>query len=123
GGMTLEQRQRQLAQQGKVLGTVASLDATIIFPKRHIQLPVQTVLNPPMMPQPLPIVAGARHLAANKITEFVAGFTADRSLRITHADRRQSCPRLGVAKALRVMQDRITAILLPAVATLPCLIG
>src|SRR5215475_9758001 len=78
--MSLEQRQRQLTQQGKVRGTVACLDATVVFPKRHIQLPVQAVLNPPMMPQGLPIKAGARHGTTDKVTQFIAGFAADGSL-------------------------------------------
>ena len=76
-----------------------------------------------MITQRLPIVAGIRHLTAHEVTEFIAGFASNGSLPVTHADGRQSRPSRGVADALGVMQDRITAILFPAVAALPCLIG
>lgn len=122
-GMPLEQRQGQLTQQGKVLGTVAGLDATAGLPKRYIPLPGRFVLNPPMRPQRLSLATGARHRAADKITKLIAGFAAKGSLRVTHAERRQSRPCFGVTNARSVVLDRITAIRFAAVATLPCLIG
>src|SRR5439155_13551589 len=51
--MLLEQAQRQLAHEGEVLGRMTLLNATGVFIETNIQLPMQTILNPPMITQRL----------------------------------------------------------------------
>src|SRR5262245_23389785 len=47
GRVTLQETQRHPPQQGKVLGRVSVSDAAVILPERHVQLPVQLVLDAP----------------------------------------------------------------------------
>src|SRR5581483_6789643 len=122
GRMTLEQDQGQFAEQVKVLRPVAGLDAAPVFPERHIQLPVQIVLDPPVMPQRLSIRSRAGFLATDKITRLLALVVGDPPRAVAAADGSQTRPGGGVANTGRVVEHRVTAVFLPTVAALASLI-
>src|SRR5947209_13401622 len=121
--VSLEQRQSQFADQSQVGRCVSALLAIAVLPKGYIQLPVQAVFDTPMIPQRFSIRAGIRHLAADEVAGLFTGFISDRSLAVTHANRRYPGPVVLLTKAVRVVERRITAILLPAVAAFVGLIG
>jgi hypothetical protein len=47
--MLLNQAQRQASQQSEVLSAVPLLHPMGVFGKRHVHLPMQAVLDPPMI--------------------------------------------------------------------------
>src|SRR3954468_13748957 len=83
---------------------------------------MQVVLEPPMVPQPATAVSRAGPLAADEITHLGRRLPLDAPLAETHADGGQAGPGVGLADALRRVQDRIAAVFLPPVATAPRLI-
>src|ERR671936_815173 len=56
GRVCFQKRQGQSAEQGQVLRGVPLLHAVAIFLEVYIELPMQVVLNPPVLPQPGAVV-------------------------------------------------------------------
>src|SRR5690348_4193673 len=83
---------------------------------------MQRVLYPPMIPQRLPVHLGARLAAADEVAQLRARLALGRPLAVAHADRGQPGPVRRVADARGVMEHRLAAVLLPAVAALAHLI-
>src|SRR5262249_51330993 len=81
------------------------------------------VLDPPVIPQRLALILGTRLLAADEVTHLLTRLTTDDPLALTHADRRQPGPSLSIAESFGVLEDGLTAILLPAVTAFPRLRG
>src|SRR5258707_2815949 len=49
-GFTLQEVERQMTQDRKVLRAAASAHATVIFAESHVEHPVQSILDVPMGP-------------------------------------------------------------------------
>src|SRR5437868_6380724 len=111
----LEQAQRHPPQRREVLRRVTLPDAAGVLPERDIQLPRQTVLDPPMAPQRPPVGARPGRLAADEAAHLLAALAPDRPLAAAGADRPQPRPGLPVPDPRGVPQDDVTAPLLPAV--------
>ena len=93
--MLLEQAQSESPHQRQVLRSVAPAHAILVFGKRHIQLPVQGILDSPVMSQRGSIHLRRRLAIADEVAHLLAGFTVLNAFVITHADDTQARP-LGV---------------------------
>src|SRR5580698_9734460 len=76
-----------------------------------------------MVPQRLSIGTGLGFLTTDEITHFLARHAIHSPLAVTHANRRQVGPGVGVANATGLTQDQVTAILVPTVSMLTRFIG
>src|SRR5262249_15805096 len=123
GRVRLQERERQAAEQGQVLRGIPLADPVVIFGKGHIQLPMEGVLNPPMIPQGLALDLGRRSLAADEIAQFLRCPPVDRALAIAEADGGETGPVLAMTQASGMPQERVAAVLVPAVAPLARLVG
>src|SRR4051812_16646644 len=95
--MTLEHPQGDPPQQAKVLGTVPVPDAAVVLSERHVQLPVQVVLDPPVAAQRPPVVPRVCPPAADEVAVLVARLAVHRPLAVAVADHAQLRPLLLVA--------------------------
>src|SRR5271156_7131845 len=78
-------------------------------------MPVQVVLDAPVVAQHLPITPGRAAPAADEITRLDAGDAVHRALAPALADHAQASPGLLIADAGRRADDLILAFLVPAV--------
>ena len=99
-----------------MLGFVALLNAALVFTETNIQLPVQLVLDSPMLAQGFGIPAGSHPPAADKVMHLCAHFACHRPFPHAHPHGRYLRSRLPVAQAVHVMDDHIRAFLVPAMA-------
>ena len=74
------------------------------------------VLDPPMLPQHLSILARPHPAAADKVVHLGADFGRHGTLAIAHAHGGRLGPCLPIAQSVDMMDDHIRAFLLPAVA-------
>src|SRR5216683_8146784 len=105
------------AKQGQVLRSMPLAYTVAIFSESDIELPVQIVLNPPMLTQPLAIELGADFPAANEITHFRGRLALHGPLAGTHTDGRQLGPVLRLTDPLRRVQHGIATVFFTAVTT------
>ena len=71
-GLVLQQAQRGAAEDAEVRVRVAFADAALVFLKRHIELPVQTVLDSPVAAHRLGEATRREVLAENVVADFVS---------------------------------------------------
>src|SRR5579871_1970220 len=86
--MLFQQAHRHSSKDGEVLRPVAAADSTPIFVKTHVQLPVQGVLDPPMVPQHFRVALGAELPAANEVPPLHSRLPVYLALAVTHPHRR-----------------------------------
>ena len=78
--LLLQQRDRQPAQQRKVLRTMSEAEPAVILPEAHVQHPVQPVLDPPVAPHPAAVLGGRPGPTADVIPGLRRGRAVRRSL-------------------------------------------
>src|SRR5258708_11567237 len=116
--MTFQHHQSQLPQQRQVLCAGALGHAIVVLGKSYIQLPMQVVLNPPVIPQNLQIALGAHYFVADEIVRFYSRLLlANLALAHIHPDHTHSFPLVLTAYSLWINQDRTVTPLHSAVAT------
>src|SRR5207248_10350241 len=111
GGMGFRDGHRSPPRWGQVFGRVSPRDPVAILLESDIQLPMQTVLDAPMVAQAPAVVLRARPLAADEIPGLGGRLAAYRPLAITDADGGQTGPVLTPANPLGAVQDGVTTIL------------
>ncbi len=82
GGLVLEEVGGDVSESGHVLGRVPGSDAAVVLIKRHIQAPVELVLNAPVRP--------------------------DRALKASHLTRRHRADEPALSNALLLTQQHTT---------------
>src|SRR5258708_38814563 len=113
--LLFQQAQCHTPQHSQVLASVAVLHAVVILREGYVQLPVQVVLDPPMIPQPLAVGAGAGFLAPDEATPLLAGRFPFGALPVTHPSRLQSGPLLPVADLVQVVEHDVGTVFVPPV--------
>src|SRR5262249_49439730 len=108
---------------GQVLGGVPLLYSVAILGEVHVELPMQVVLDPPVVTQAVGIVSRAGLLVTDEVAGLAGGFPLGRPLAVTHANRGQVGPGVGMTNPLGGMQDRVAAVLLAAMTTLAGFVG
>src|SRR5579885_329871 len=98
------------------------LNPTAVLAKRHVQLPMQAILHPPVIPQRRTVSLHAATPAADKITHFARGLSRHRPLAVTFANHRQLLPVLLAANPFRIMNQFVNTLLLPPMPLLHRLI-
>src|SRR5580704_18221094 len=89
------------------------LDAAGVLTERHVHLPMQLVLDAPVVPQHLAITLGRTSLAADETPLLTTRFPIDRPLAVAFADHRQFRPRLAVSDSLGFHDYLVQPSLLP----------
>src|SRR5207253_2537859 len=89
----------------------------------HVELPMQVVLDSPVVSQPAAVVPRAGPLVADEIADLRGGLPLHGPLTVTHADGGQARPGVRTTNPLGGVQDRIAPILLTPMATLARLVG
>src|SRR5579875_475533 len=112
--MAFEQCYRQPTQQGEILSAVTLLNPAGVLAKRHVQLPMQAILHPPMIAQRRTVSLHTATTAADKITQLARGLAVYRPLAVALTYHRQLLPLLLPANALRLMNQFINTLLLTA---------
>src|SRR6516162_6552446 len=94
------------------------LNSAGILAKRYVQLPMQTILHSPVVPQRRRVSLHPTTTTAHKITQFARGLAVYRPLAVTLANHRQLLPLLLAAKTLRTMNQFVNTLLLTPVTPL-----
>src|SRR5260370_36778261 len=95
------------------------LNSVGVFVEANIQLPMQVILDSPMLTQSL-CIAPRRHASTpNKVPNLVTRLVVDRPCAPAHAHGGQVRPRLPVPDAAHILYDYARAFLLTAVALFP----
>src|SRR5438876_6780969 len=95
------------------------LHAAIVLAEGDIELPVQVILDPPVPPQARRVEPGAGLLAADEVAGLALRLAVHGPLADAHADGRQAGPLARLTNSFDAAQDRVAAVLLPAVTPLP----
>src|SRR5258706_2417546 len=92
GRVRPQEGQGEAAEQSQILGSVPLLHAVAILTEVHVELPMQVVLDAPVVPQPAGVVFRAGPLVADEIADLRSGFPLHGPLTVTHADGGQAGP-------------------------------
>src|ERR1700680_846321 len=99
------------------------LDAAGVFTQSDIHLPVEVVLDAPVLSQNLPITFHRASFASDEVPHFASGLPVDRPLRVTFPNDMQLRPGVLIANPLGVCDNLIEACLMTPVPILLGLIG
>src|SRR6516225_7449901 len=114
--MALQQGQRDPPHEGQVFGRLTLCRAVLVLRERYGHLPVEVVLDAPMIAQAAAVEAGPGLLAADEIADLATGLPRHGALALTHANHRQLGPIRFLADSLGVPDDDVTPSFLPAVS-------
>src|SRR5713101_763402 len=89
--------------------------SVVVLVKRYIELPMEIILDAPMVAEHSRVVAGTCLLAADEIANLAAGFALDRALTMAHAYDPQLPPTLALAYPLGLGDHHVAPCLLAAV--------
>src|SRR5262249_19069257 len=92
GRVSLQEREAQAAEQSQVLDSVSLPHTVTILMEVHVELPMQVVLDPPVLAQPAGVVSRAGPPVADEIANFRGRFPVHAPLTVTHADGAQPGP-------------------------------
>src|SRR6266852_1157682 len=82
--MLLQQAKGYTPHGRKVCPCVPMVHTALVFPKVHIQLPMEVILDPPMPTQCFSILPSAHPPAADEITHLRGSFPVNRHLAANH---------------------------------------
>ena len=99
------------------------MHAVAIFVERNIELPVQTILDAPVISQSFAETFGTRLLAGDEVAGLRARLSSNRAFAVAHADGAQICPLLSVSKAFGRVENDVGAELLSAVPAITLRVG
>ena len=110
--LALEKIHRHMPNHSEIMGCITSTNPTLIFTKRHVQSPMQSILNPPMGTHRL-----VKQLHLIKRCDVVALFPAHlpfaMTFRLHHPDRFQSDPSFADRQMTQVGGQEIAPVLHP----------
>src|SRR5262249_43644 len=118
----LQEGESETAEQSQVLGGILLLHPIVILSEVHVELPMQVVLDPPVLTQPTGIVFRTGPLVTDEKATLGSGFPRHGPLAVTQPEGGQTGPSVGMADPLGAMQDRIAAILLTPMTALARLV-
>ena len=104
GEVVFEQAQSGSAEQAEVGGGVTFAEAGLIFLERHVELPMQLVLDAPVTANGLGEAAGGQLFTEDVVPHFDGLLPVASGLVERHADRGE----LGPARAIGQVQGRFT---------------
>ena len=110
--LALEKIHRHMPNHSEIMGRIASTNPALIFTKRHVQSPMQSILDPPMRTHRL-----VKQLHVIKRGDVVALFPAHlpfaMTFRLHHPNRFQSGPSLADRQMTQVGGQEIAPVLHP----------
>jgi hypothetical protein len=104
-----QKNQSESAEATQVFRCMTFLRAVVVFVKADIQVPMQAVLNAPVITQSFAVEAGFGWFTADEKAHFAADFAVDVPFAATHADDTHIGPRLGLAQVVGILNDRVQA--------------
>ncbi len=101
----VQQIHRRLADQCQVLGSVLAADARVVFAERHVQHPVQVVLDLPVSANQSREHLCVRNHARDVRAPFGARRLARRALRFDHDDAAKVGPAVRLRQPLHILKN------------------
>ena len=123
GVVVFEKAQGGAAHQAEVGGSVAFAEAGLVFLKRHVQLPMQLVLDAPVTANSFGEAAGGELFAEDVVPYFDGLLPVTSDLIEGHADRGELRPASAIGQVGGSLTDAVDASLVSAVSTFVSLVA